>query len=357
MHAHGNATTREDPSTRPAAGRPVARTVTPPSTLLALQAGAGNAAVVQMLRRAGHPMAGHTVQRSTVHDVLRAPGRPLDASTRTEMEARLGADFSDVRLHTGSAARASTAEVGARAYTSGSHVVIGEGGADKHTLAHELTHVIQQRQGPVSGSDNGAGLRISDPSDRFEREAEANAHRVMSGAPVQRTPEAGIQRAPQADVQRAPRAGTPTAAATLQRAPAASASIGEGEVDEVGPGGTITYPSVTSCLVITVHLRDGGKVGGHASLFRVEGKLHSDEILPAIRRVVGKRRVEAVDVSGAVGSWNPSYLTKAIERYTDGAVPEQTYDRAGIGDVVATVLDRQRDKVTVRDVPDGTLTR
>ncbi|MGN5376877.1 eCIS core domain-containing protein [Streptomyces lasalocidi] len=123
----------------------------------------------------------HHVQRSTVDDVLRTPGSPLDDATRTEMEARLGADFSDVRIHTGEAARASAAEVGARAYTSGSHVVIGEGGADRHTLAHELTHVIQQRRGPVAGTDNGSGLRVSDPSDRFEREAEANATRVLSG--------------------------------------------------------------------------------------------------------------------------------------------------------------------------------
>ncbi|MFJ2783815.1 MULTISPECIES: DUF4157 domain-containing protein [unclassified Streptomyces] len=26
-----------------------------------------------------------------------------------------------------------------------------EGGGDRHTLAHELTHVSQQRQGPVAG--------------------------------------------------------------------------------------------------------------------------------------------------------------------------------------------------------------
>ncbi|MFJ3964751.1 DUF4157 domain-containing protein [Streptomyces sp. NPDC090036] len=190
-------------SSRPAA---TAQQVTaPPVGLMALQAGAGNAAVVQMLHRAGrlrdeeqhqhsdgcgHERAEHAghagqagqpaVQRSTVHDVLRAPGRPMDHATRTDMEARLGADFSDVRIHEGSAARASAAEVGARAYTSGSHVVLGDGGGDKHTLAHELTHVIQQRQGPVAGTDNGAGLRVSDPSDRFEREAEANAGRVMA---------------------------------------------------------------------------------------------------------------------------------------------------------------------------------
>lgn len=168
-----------------------------PQGLLALQNATGNAAVVQLLRRAGHSWAqeehrhsadcGHrgaaepTVRRSAVHDVLRAPGQPLDDATRTDMEARLGADFSDVRIHDDSAARASAAEVGARAYTSGSHVVIGDGGADKHTLAHELTHVIQQRQGPVAGTDNGGGPRVSDPSDRFEQAAEANARRVMSG--------------------------------------------------------------------------------------------------------------------------------------------------------------------------------
>ncbi|MFD9689599.1 DUF4157 domain-containing protein [Kitasatospora sp. NPDC059088] len=157
----------------------------PAPRLLALQAAAGNAAVVRM------------VQRSAVDGVLRSAGRPLQEATRAEMEARLGADFSNVRLHEGAAARASAAEVGARAYTSGHHVVIGEGGGDKHTLAHELTHVIQQRHGPVAGTDTGTGLRVSDPFDRFEREAEATARRVMSGpAPAaaaveQRTARAG----------------------------------------------------------------------------------------------------------------------------------------------------------------------
>lgn len=174
-------------------GRPA-----PLQGILALQATAGNAAVVQMLRQAGHPWVqeqhehtagcGHqqaeppTLQRSAVHDVLHTAGRPLDDNTRAEMEDRLGADFSDVRIHDDSSARASAAEVGARAYTSGNHVVMGESGENKHTLAHELTHVIQQRQGPVAGTDNGNGLKISDPSDRFEREAEANAARVMSSA-------------------------------------------------------------------------------------------------------------------------------------------------------------------------------
>jgi hypothetical protein len=121
-----------------------------------------------------------SVQRSTVHEVLRSPGEPLAEPLRAEMEARLGADFSDVRMHTDPAARRSAQEVDARAYTSGSHIVVGEGGADKHTLAHELTHVIQQRAGAVAGTETVGGLSISDPADRFERAAEANAAEAMS---------------------------------------------------------------------------------------------------------------------------------------------------------------------------------
>ncbi|CAL9423474.1 hypothetical protein SUDANB120_01896 [Streptomyces sp. enrichment culture] len=200
-----------DGTVRSAPARTPARSTAPPpagAALATLQRTAGNAAVVQMLRRSGHawaqaqrsvadpgthrhgagcgPAAEETaapVQRSAVHDVLRSAGRPLEAGVRADMEARLGADFGDVRIHDDSAARRSAAEIGARAYTSGSHVVIGDGGADRHTLAHELTHVIQQRQGPVAGTDNGAGLSISDPGDRFEREAEANAVRAMASVP------------------------------------------------------------------------------------------------------------------------------------------------------------------------------
>ncbi|MFI6726309.1 DUF4157 domain-containing protein [Streptomyces atratus] len=197
MHNHDDARTTGIEQGRTRARKPVAEGGTPPQGILALQGTVGNAAVVQMLCRSGHPGAqeqhqhdagcGHgtgqpAVQRSAVHEVLRTSGRPMGDSTRTDMEARLGADFSDVRIHNDSAAKASAAEVGARAYTSGSHIVIGDGGNDKHTLAHELTHVIQQRQGPVAGTDNGSGLKVSDPADRFEREAEANATRALAGA-------------------------------------------------------------------------------------------------------------------------------------------------------------------------------
>ncbi|GAA1197703.1 DUF4157 domain-containing protein [Pseudonocardia alaniniphila] len=158
-----------------------------PAAFLTLQRSAGNAAVVAFLQtsRAEEPVEEPTVQRSGVLDVLPSPGRPLDTPVRRDMEARLGADFRSVRIHTGPAAGRSAAAIGAQAYTSGEHVVLGPGAGDRHTLAHELTHVIQQRRGPVAGTVRGDGLRISDPSDHDERAAEANAHRALRHPPTE----------------------------------------------------------------------------------------------------------------------------------------------------------------------------
>ena len=63
-------------------------------------------------------------------------------------------------------------------------------------LAHELTHVVQQRSGPVDGEDTGTGVKVSDPHDRFEQAAEANADRIMSGGSSEAAPAsaAGVQR-------------------------------------------------------------------------------------------------------------------------------------------------------------------
>lgn len=170
---------RRGGGTAAGAGTPAGPGPLSPQAVQALQRAIGNAAVTRMLtvRRAGDedgPGPG-------VPGVLRRPGTPLDGPLRAEMEARLGADFSTVRLHTGPAAQRSAAALDARAYTSGEHIVLGRGGGDRHTLAHELTHVIQQRSGPVAGTDNGAGLSVSDPSDAFERAAEESATRALRG--------------------------------------------------------------------------------------------------------------------------------------------------------------------------------
>ena len=79
-------------------------------------------------------------------------GERMDPTTARSMGARLGEDFSDVRIHQGGAAAESARAVNAHAYTVGSDVVFDAGQYDpsspagQRTLAHELTHVVQQRE-------------------------------------------------------------------------------------------------------------------------------------------------------------------------------------------------------------------
>ena len=130
-----------------------------------------------------------------MHDVISGSGSPLDDGVRADMEARMGHDFGDVRVHTGDTADASARSVSAHAYTVGSNIVFQRGTYDPGSssgqtlLAHELTHVVQQRSGPVDGTPAAGGVSVSDPSDRFEVEAADNAEKVMSqpapAAPVQ----------------------------------------------------------------------------------------------------------------------------------------------------------------------------
>jgi hypothetical protein len=164
-----------------------------PAGLLGLQRAVGNAGTSSLVEE----------ERSPVHDVVGSGGgSPLDTATREDMETRFGHDFGDVRVHTDGAAHDSAKSVNAQAYTVGSNIVFQRDKYDpssdsgKHMLAHELTHVVQQRSGPVDGTDAGGGVKVSDPSDRFEREAVSNADRLMSspapaGPAVQRCENGG----------------------------------------------------------------------------------------------------------------------------------------------------------------------
>jgi LysM repeat protein len=93
------------------------------------------------------------VAPENVEGVLRQAGAPLDATTRSFMEPRFGHNFTNVRVHSGAEAAEAADSVGARAYTVGRHIVFGAGEyrpgtADgQRLLAHELTHVTQQKGG------------------------------------------------------------------------------------------------------------------------------------------------------------------------------------------------------------------
>lgn len=152
--------------------------------LMHLQRTAGNAGVLQML-------ADDAEAESPVHDVVgKGGGTALDESTRTSMEASFGQGFGDVRVHTDQQASQSAESVGANAYTVGSDIVFKSGQFDtasttgQRTLAHELAHVVQQRSGPVDGTDAPGGIRLSDPADRFEQAADQTASEVVANRSV-----------------------------------------------------------------------------------------------------------------------------------------------------------------------------
>jgi hypothetical protein len=174
----------------------------PPAAVLRLQRLAGNSSVGSLVGNEEEAESGG--DRSPVLDVVgKGGGSPLPAELRADMESHLGADFAAVRVHDGVQAAASATAVQARAYTVGNDVVFNSGayqpGTDegRRTLAHELTHVVQQRSGPVDATPVAGGIAVSNPSDRFEQEAEAAATALpgssgpapageVAAAPVQR---------------------------------------------------------------------------------------------------------------------------------------------------------------------------
>lgn len=86
-------------------------------------------------------------------DILHG-GQPLPAPLRGFFERRFGQDFGDVRVHTGAAADAAARSIQALAFTRGSDIVFDRGqyapdtAAGRRLVAHELTHVVQQRRTP-----------------------------------------------------------------------------------------------------------------------------------------------------------------------------------------------------------------
>ncbi|MEM9452597.1 MAG: DUF4157 domain-containing protein [Myxococcota bacterium] len=79
-----------------------------------------------------------------------------------------------IRAHLDSNARSANREMGAIAYTLGSHVAF-RSSPDLHTAAHEAAHVVQQARGVHI--NNGVGQ----PGDRYERQADAAADLVVQG--------------------------------------------------------------------------------------------------------------------------------------------------------------------------------
>ncbi|MCP4131746.1 MAG: DUF4157 domain-containing protein [bacterium] len=84
---------------------------------------------------------------------MKGGGQPLPDSTGRYYKARFNRDFDHVRIHTGSRANELARAINARAFTTGNDIFFAKGEYNpgsregKKLIAHELTHVVQQKGG------------------------------------------------------------------------------------------------------------------------------------------------------------------------------------------------------------------
>ncbi len=141
------------------------------------------------LQRSSTAVSPDTEAPPIVHEALRSPGQALDQATRSFMEPRFGADFSEVRIHTDTQAEESARAVDALAYAVGDHVVFGHGHFSSQTtvgrklLAHELAHTMQQKHSKVQRQvATGNQNKVCDPPPGLSCDADV-------GPPPQGNPE------------------------------------------------------------------------------------------------------------------------------------------------------------------------
>jgi hypothetical protein len=106
-------------------------------------------------------------------------GQPLPEELRRRLADELGAELTQVRVHTDDRAARAAGALRARAFTIGDDIYFAAGAYDPTSeggielIAHEVTHVVQQRAGHASGPPR----RVSHAGDRQEQEADAFSRR------------------------------------------------------------------------------------------------------------------------------------------------------------------------------------
>jgi len=150
--------------------------------VLGLQQRIGNRAVQRLLAQrsadGGFELDDETAGRISE---ARGGGQTLDTTVQKQMGAAMGHDFSGVRVHTGSEAADLNRDLSAKSFTTGQDIFFQQGAYDpgsssgQELLAHELTHVVQQSTGAVSG---GQKMTVNPPGDVFEQEADTVAKQV-----------------------------------------------------------------------------------------------------------------------------------------------------------------------------------
>jgi Domain of unknown function (DUF4157) len=154
---------------------------THPDTLRTVASSIGNAAFARFAQPGSGILPGGHVHPDieTAIGAARGHGTALDGAVRERVGDALGDSLADVRVHADESADALARSVSARAFTTGTDIFFARGEYRPETtggdalLAHELTHVVQQRASPTAGP-----LTVTDPAGTLEAEADATAREL-----------------------------------------------------------------------------------------------------------------------------------------------------------------------------------
>lgn len=133
---------------------------------------------------AGGPVSAGLSERI---NTARGGGSPLDPVTKGTMEETLGASLDGVKVHVGNESDHLNHAITAKAFTTGNDVFVRSdqwapgSSSTQRLLAHELTHVVQQR----SMSSSGEGMNVGASDTAEEREADQVAE-VVTQRSIQR---------------------------------------------------------------------------------------------------------------------------------------------------------------------------
>jgi hypothetical protein len=160
------------------------------AAVLRLQRTAGNRAVQRLLAQRQSSADGFDLDDATAGriDRARGGGQPLDGVLQQQMGDHMGYDFSEVRVHTGPESDALNQQLSARAFTTGQDIFLRSSdyspgsSSGRELIAHELSHVVQQGTGRVTGS--GSGMTVRPAGDAFEQEADALARQATHASPA-----------------------------------------------------------------------------------------------------------------------------------------------------------------------------
>ncbi len=113
-------------------------------------------------------------------------GNPMSTTVKAEMESGFGRNFNNVRIHTGTKAIQMSKDIGAKAFTNGNNIYFNSNKynpsstSGKRLLAHELTHVVQQKSNSNTIQKDGDPTTTNTPNTQ-ETEATINAVPALGG--------------------------------------------------------------------------------------------------------------------------------------------------------------------------------